>query len=383
MQPCADTNLAFDESAAANCLGALQAAAQGSDCNSPLLTLTSNACSNVFLPNVAYGGACEIGSNECMPLTDGGSVPCQGPPFASCTGTCTLGPTLGESCLGACAEGACDPGSNTCVPFTDGGACQGIDTGCEPGVEFCNDDAGPGYCSPRGKAGDPCSQANGDTCAAGNTCVPPLDGGALFCFTQIAVGQPCPEALSGSAICQLGATCVDGTCKVTIAVEGQPCDATTTCYGSVCNNPDGGSGVCVNGPTLGQPCNNTACAQGLVCTQGICQGARTAGESCASLNCESGDYCDSTNTCRVLGGLGDACDPSSIYWACREGHCDTTGHCSPFKAPGTPCNPLDLDCSAFVSTAIPDDGGTPIRYDAACEASSDGGGLVCAQVTCP
>ena len=280
----------------------------------------------------------------------------------------------------ACAN----PGSGTCVPFTDGGPCQGLDTGCEPGVEFCNYDAGAGYCSPRGQTGDSCVNFNGDTCVPADICMDPADGGDLgTCVALIPVGQACSDNGTGITVCADSAVCVGGICKITFAVEGQPCDADVQCYASICNNPDGGAGVCIDGPTLGEPCNSGACGQGLVCTSGTCQSAQTAGESCFSLNCTNGDYCDSTNTCRVLGGLGDACDPNSLYWACREGHCDTTGHCSAFKAPGTPCNPLDLDCSAFISTIFPTDGGAAIKYDSACEASTDGGGLVCAQVTCP
>ncbi|MBS2029569.1 MAG: hypothetical protein JST54_16825 [Deltaproteobacteria bacterium] len=384
-QQCNDGNLAFDLGAATTCLTALQTASQSSDCNSPLLTLQTNACSSVFKPNVPEGGTCSVGStNECIPRPDGGEVPCQGPPFASCTGVCSLGPLLGQPCVTGCQEGVCDQSSGTCVPFTDGGPCQGIDTGCEPGVEFCNHDGGAGYCSPRGQPGESCSDWNGDTCAPGSTCVEPADGGRdAYCFAQIAVGQACPQELSGSAICQGNAQCVDGSCQITVAVEGEPCDATIACYGSVCNNPDGGAGVCIDGPTLGQPCNGGACAQGLVCASGTCQSAQTAGESCFSVNCTTGDYCDSTNTCRVLGGLGDACDPNSIYWPCREGHCDTTGHCSAFKAPGMACNPFDLDCSAFIGTTTPTDGGPVMKFDSACQATTDGGGSVCVQLSCP
>jgi hypothetical protein len=120
--------------------------------------------------------SCTPGQNECGPGTYCGS-----------TSTCTLLPSLGQSCAGnagegqACLDGPCDPTSLTCVPFAQQG------DSCQQGFIV-------GTCSIELTC-DAASQRCVPSCLRGNSCGAP--------------GQAC----CGGGLCMGGVSCIAGQCS--------------------------------------------------------------------------------------------------------------------------------------------------------------------------
>jgi hypothetical protein len=390
--PCNDSSLSFDSAAAATCLNNIQQAATNSDCTSPVLNASGVPCPGVFSPATQEGGACQPNSFDCIQRPDGGLVNCVDTVAGTCNGICSAGSTLGESCghnsYDYCIEGTCSFTTGVCVPFADGGPCQGIDQGCEPGVEYCSRDGGTAFCSPRVPTGGECVDENGNNCVPGDFCELPPDGGSqTYCVATQPLGQSC--SLDGGPACGDG-TCINGICEPYAVPLGGNCNSQVFCIDGYCNSPNGGQGICVALPVLGQACNlpQVPCeGVNLACVNNICQAVATVGQTCSNINgslpCRFGDYCDSQNRCQLLAAIGDSCDRQSGS-PCISGYCDSTSHCAVFKPAGAACNPVDLDCSVFRSTVDPGDGGAPITVDGYCNFDTDAGGNVCfPSVLCP
>jgi hypothetical protein len=391
-----DPGLTFDSAAAVGCLSAIE------DASCTELQTGILACDEVFASGVPEGGACPIGSDDCIQRPDGGQVACVATPSGGCMGVCSAGPTLGLPCdigVQACLQGFCSSGLGGdeafCVPFlADGGACTmgGNQDGCDPSSEFCGAE---GVCVPLIPTGAGCDETNGTLgghCIGGDLCTP-NEGADGVCLpnTALPVGSPCGPGDRCQGIC------LGGVCASTTASVGQPCDPLVICEDGTCDDPDGGVGVCVPNPTLGQPCSaSMPCANSggfgsfgvslpdyLTCVDGICRSFPFVGESCETTGaCAGGDYCDSQSICRPYGTPGQACDPHA-QGPCLNGNCTASSICEGFKPVGAPCNPTDLDCSPLVGTVQPPDGGPAIQVDTACFAGPDGGPPVCQALVCP
>lgn len=151
----------------------------------------------------------------------------------------------------------------------------------------------------------------------------------------------CGPAMPPSSDCDLPCWAYHGT-----AQEGDPCEwrgAWSTCAQGlscdnlVCRNPCQRAGE-------GQPCNDTPCAEGMVCNvfdaDGICELLPNAGEPCPYGECGSGAFCDqpdpmdpSITVCVALVADGEPC---SGHRQCETGHCPV-GRCAPMPLRDQPC----------------------------------------------
>ncbi|MBS2030664.1 MAG: hypothetical protein JST54_22360 [Deltaproteobacteria bacterium] len=205
-----------------------------------------------FPPGTVQNGAACAFASQCASLN------CVVPDGGGC-GNCAPAGAIGDSCS---SDDGCPYGSTclagTCSSFAgDGGACgagvaacpfryscsgsagaqqclpwlTSAGTGCGDGGfnQDCDFTAGL-FCDPVhhvcnsidfADAGDPCGFSyfpadGGDSyvaCSGGSQCVGASYPTLGTCTSQIADGQPCATD-GGTASCQLGASCVNGTCAV-------------------------------------------------------------------------------------------------------------------------------------------------------------------------
>jgi len=243
------------------------------------------------------------------------------------------------------------------VPLTPlGGACD-TDFDCING--FCERSnysrsrpeyaaGGCGICAPRGAQGALCS-SHGWT-GADRECAPGLQCGCpdgtdqcdTTCQAYAAAGMgercvaphiECAESLA----CVYQHDGLDGTCQPTLA-PGAPCTSDDVCRDALCLDLDA-SGVGHCGPRqTGEACAGVdECATGSVCDM-VCAPPRERGEACqSSEQCEGGNECVD-GTCRLILGLGAACDPSPTSTdRCATGATCLGGVCAPLRL-GDACN---------------------------------------------
>jgi len=316
--------LAFDETAVAACISAIQNAG----CTPDQLSAALLLCNKIYQPLVAVGAACRA-QEECT------------------AGYCEQGPNGSDGCAGTCtnflAEGAtCDPNNDHCAgtDFCDGttkkctarvgsGVACGDSPQCTQDL-FCigfvpaqmGQPGKQGSCKPQGQVGDECGI---DPFTGATSCTP-----GLYCDLSGATSA-CKERLAPATDCSQPGSCVDGFACVGLKLNhmtgavtakgkctmfadvGAACDPTADDDGCPADtNCDAGSKTCVITGPAGADCSNTATGTG-----GICNGDL---------------YCDSTtNKCTASVPLGGACTPPAMNGndPCHDGTCDAnSGTCT-------------------------------------------------------
>ena len=288
------------------------------------------------LPGTCHDGVCEGQAKtqcdcqsdaDCASLEDGdqcnGTLFCRKDVFPY---KCVLDPASVKVCTGtkdsACATNACAPETGKCAlkPLPDG-------TACDDG-ELCtvNDACAAGQCS---------GPTNTCLCSTDKDCASQEDGdlcnGVLFCNQKSKLCELNEATVVACASvddtdCTKN-TCVpsEGTCAMTAAKPGTPCDDGDKCTkGEICLG-----GKCSSEPAVNDcPCKTTA--------------------DCKSK--ENGDMCDgtlfcnqTTKACEVEPDTVISC-PTADDTACLKRRCETkTGACELANEPtGTTCDDGNL-----------------------------------------
>lgn len=329
----------FDPVAAETCLAQI---------NSATCTLYSIPCT-VTAPNARLGARCE--DSDC---TEGY---CSGVSRNTLNGQCPVCVPfvpIGASCVSL----RCDPSTSYCADFGDGGRrCEAL----KPDGEPCNGE--PQICAsfrcpqvdfidggaPRCGAlpiGSTCQQPS--DCADTAYCAQLRQGASSnqngVCRPRIALGQSCVDEQFEDG-CADGGTCLGAVCRLTTTQRiGQPCESALQCLNSDCSDPgpfgpqgqpQTDDGICVDQPTLGEPCFGL-------------------------LQCAVGLYCALDGGCASPLPEGTACDPSLGAAACGVRSCVHHGDggyfCEAPALPGERCQgracPRTYNCISF-------DGGAP------------------------
>jgi hypothetical protein len=333
-------------------------------------------CAALWIPLTPSGGACDTDFACIDGFCRRSDYSRSRPEYvAGGCGVCTPRGELGAACDGhgwvgaerECAPGlgcGCEDGTNDCatqcwafaaasvgeycalhIPCGDGLACA-----YEPGTVV-------GTCQPMQVAGASCTS---DYVCPDSTCLDIDASGVGHCGPR-RTGEGCESDYE----CATDAFCDGASCA--LAREGTRCWARASCSdGSVCDDlalicrPKVGHGQvcqssmqcpqgdgCVEGACrvvlgLGAACDPSPatvnhCAKGATCLGGVCTAARLGDActaDCASGACESG-RCVSLTSGAACGGSG--------YWdgdPCGVGlECDSGMTCEPRPATGEPCTP--------------------------------------------
>lgn len=201
-----------------------------------------------------------------------------------------------------CASGWCDvePAQGkdfqcgSCSSLVQvGAACSAASNDVCVGDAYCTT-IGVGVCTTFAHVGDPCDSSKDLRCESGTVCD---DYGSHTCVRAGQSGQPCTQLTQAAPVCELGNTCVNGTCTPVSITGMQPlptcveyCSAggvadasftACTCpKGSFCSG--GENGACLPEAQVGQPCDGSlnrcgaSLASGghnpwLACVNGVCQ----------------------------------------------------------------------------------------------------------------
>jgi hypothetical protein len=114
---------------------------------------------------------------------------------------------------------------------------------------------------------------------------------------------PCGRELDpccGDSACYDGLICSDKQC-VSCGSATQPCCGKTCDQGLTCQN-----GSCVACGGTGQGCCGTNCTQGLICQNGLCIACGSVGQACCGTNCSQGLTCQN-GLCVACGGSDQPC----------------------------------------------------------------------------
>ena len=209
-----------------------------------------------------------------------------------------------------CTYGESDTCQGMCTaPETPGGPSCG-DMRCE-GDEYCESDAQGPTCRARKSEGESCSEWG--ECGEGTACT--VEAGSEVTGTCAAYGsqKDGEKCGSGFGLCELGTTCVSGTCKrVELGEEGKSCsgDVARLCKPSLScvSSGENDEAVCRKLGELGDTCHGSGkpgCRPGLFCTQNeVCEEVRPVGETCiypdqcATGNCVDGK-CRPVDVCAL------------------------------------------------------------------------------------
>lgn len=345
----------------------------------------------------ATGDVCQARKADGSPCSE--HVECQSEYCDYSSGLCL------DRCYGDedCADGElCSWDTQRCEPLrADGEYCQDEEE-CLSG--WCNDSS---QCAARPGVGDPCSGWGDCTplgyCGPEGTCVA-KHGPFEACEALDSCQEPylcveghcrlmmleCRPATAGEMctwlrVCDEASYCdlYDGfRCKARAGIGGScsstdQCVADAYCYydpmfgtqqcrprgaaGAVCASADecgpglycigatyGTPGACGAGPE-GQPCDDydAPCPDGYFCDDGLCAPPHPLGEDCwYGEPCEAGLYCDISDGCQPMPGVGGACD-SNI--PCDDGlYCGSSNTCVPEVGAGQECSPYYpvVECAA-------------------------------------
>ncbi len=168
--------------------------------------------------------------------------------------------SIGQSCGLDSEFFVCDSNSECVLSLYFCGTClELVPLGetCEPGEQTCGSEAfcSNGLCKARKRNGENCGDE--DRCSAGSSCV---DGS---CLGPTFVGRN--DACDRANRCPYLTECIGGRCEVAV-LQGQSCDATTTCATGYCDQ-----GVCVAPQDNGSSCSSASQCRSLLCTDGQCQ----------------------------------------------------------------------------------------------------------------
>lgn len=241
-----------------------------------------------------------------------------------------------------------------------------------------------GGAPPKGMCTAPCDPAEEDACGAygpGALCWTPLSSAATdsaFCVEACSFGAPeegeakchdreefaCNPWLSGSASgldctedldCDLGESCLSGTCQIVLPACTPACRGDIDCAGGMYCDQSLLKGTCVStrptGKALGEPC--TVEAEPDECI-GFCQpdvSGSTLGH-CAA-NCSLGTNCNYDATTQLYGGI---CFAFSSVEEARStgdfGFCSRACDCSSECYQGNTCQlPANLELSSITYSA--------------------------------
>jgi hypothetical protein len=194
----------------------------------------------------------------------------------------------------------------TSTPFCISGFCvdaRCCDSECTGGCDRCDLPGKDGSCSvvPKGNAG------------ANPACVAP--------YVCDGVGATCPSSCTSDAACADSHYCAaDGTCKPR-KVQGAACDEPVDCKASGC-----------------RVCASAACVDGFCCDRtcaGGCEACAASLKQSPSADGACGPIRDGTDPRDACVPSGDACG--------ADGHCNGTGACRLWAAPGVACD-VDKIC---------------------------------------
>jgi hypothetical protein len=219
-------------------LGFQTECAPGSHCE------LADSCVGTCEANGPYGVEGEICHGMFVDVVCEPGLVCDGP-----TAQCMVAPGEGEACTGV--QGACQPGlycadagenAFVCRPPETSGPCVS-ESACELGFACVQDESGTGSCQTAKRPGEACTVGRQEcagfcslagvcelaadegercgflqsdpypasesaTCGAGLFCHLEVDDPPeAFCRSQVALGETCPNSLSGSA-CQEGDTVI-------------------------------------------------------------------------------------------------------------------------------------------------------------------------------
>ena len=281
-------------------------------------------CDKIFIGSAALGasctrnehckgGFCKQGSAQGCPGICTAQAPAGQPCVTSqgCTGslvcsggTCAqdLPAAAGQSCtVLKCASGLyCDHNANDvcAAPVAIGAPCAGGSKCAQNGLCSADLQSGATTCKARPGVGQACSGHGGTDCQAGLACIDDAKGGGPVCVANAKLGQACASSAQCGGV---DAWCSPvGTCEL-LPTKGAACSCEVGAKGGPCAPPQGQeysclppyscdatSKKCVDPPSVGQSCANTACASGLSCAAGTCKAPPGSGEDCATMG---GDAC--------------------------------------------------------------------------------------------
>lgn len=265
----------------------------------------------------ATGGAGAGGSGTGGSGTGGSGDECDGPEDCDDGNACTADSCVATACqhisvplATECEGGVCNGSQSApeCVRCVDdeGGTLQ--DSGCSEGAPVCVDDDGAPTCS--GCSGpDDCDDGNActnDSCTGMGLCanVKRANGSACgggFCDAMPTIPQcrPCADTQPGNGLdngCSGGTpVCDQGTCRS--CVDSAPADGVDDgCSMSAPFCVGGGAGSCV------ECVNASDCdADGVSCTNAVCNNGSCAQQPDDGLCMSSGDVCN-PNRCDAMSG---------------------------------------------------------------------------------
>jgi hypothetical protein len=316
---------------------------------------------------------------------------------------------FGTACNGICTPLAADPANcgncGTACPSNQtctNGACTSVGGGggCPSGQTLCG-----GQCvylqsdlNNCGACGNVCQQApNGSPVCTGGVCSLVCNSGFANCDGIYSNG--CETNLQNSnnncgacgVTCPSGQSCVAGACQQSGSGNGQACSSNSQCLsgfcvqGVCCNtscsgqcqscNFQGSPGTCTNDPAgspgtpscspylcsgsspscSGSCTNNSNCAPGYNCTNGICTVQQICGSGQTLCNGTCDNLQSDPNNC---GACGNVCNlpnsyPVCIAGACSIGSCNSGfGNCDGIQSNGCETNlqnnPNDCGACGFV-----------------------------------
>jgi hypothetical protein len=238
--------LRYDPEAGARCLAAIKTV----ECEYLYGFETPFECEDVYVAAVELGGACRVGSDQCV---GGDCSPCDA------DGNCV-------QCTNACCTGTC-VAEDVFNDRREGEACDQY-TRCLGGT-FCNADV----CSPLPGPGEICMFS---TCGRGSQC----DYFSDTCYALSGEGEPCQlqdDRQTCSWRSHLACDMTTVTCEL-LPGPGENC--ADSCRG---DNVRCVTGLCVWLPNVGERCltdGSSPCLNGLDCNeQGWCE-AVTGAEVC-------------------------------------------------------------------------------------------------------
>ncbi|MBK7859425.1 MAG: hypothetical protein IPJ65_12540 [Archangiaceae bacterium] len=260
------------------------------------------------------GGFCDFGSSECRSKRPDGQ-----------------GCDTDHDCLSE----NCSPDDVCVTPKGPGGACT-TNGDCTFDA-FCLS----GTCQARGQPGASCTGL--DTCLQPYVCI---DSKCTLINLACRPGKP-GEQCAFFRVCDQTSYCDLSDklqCKAR-AMSGAMCSSDDQCLDGYCE-----SSLCVAKKPDGQGCSEARqCKAGSSCVQGTCKPS-LAGMACDTydLPCPSGYWCTTRDVCAPDLQAGESCSSGSSREHCAAGlYCDQSGYkCAPRLSPDAGCDGfVDFECT--------------------------------------
>lgn len=239
-----------------------------------------------------------------------------------------------DPCSGLCGAGLCCGGA--CAnPQTDNANCGGCGIACGAGLTCQSGMCRPGTPIPDGGTNPNLDAGDGNRCCGTNcfarTVPPGTDGRSHPSFANcLGCGLACNATRANSCSVPGGGT--TGTARCMCGEFDQCLD------GDTCVN-EGGTWQCINTSTDPRNCGGmgNACADGEICTGGMCQCGSTGARCTTGQSCCAGSCIDTTADAMNCGGCGVRCGPNNpdcVASMCRCGSAPTSPICRTAMAGG-------------------------------------------------